>query len=678
MLALALALGFAALPAEPVPGPRAEPTPAASPAPASPALAAPLAPAPTDDAPCVDILDTRGALDSLSVDRVHLELLVVNRLPVPVGGLTFTISLVTAPDGAPIPGWRLDHGFDDVTLEPGEQRALRIDRTLPARRSVPEARDIQYRVALDSYDVLPPSLEVAARLLESPSEADQRSALRAYEHLGERLAEHGLPREARRTALAEIARALARPPPAPDGTAALTLLIALAAAADLDDGALVPLLLALPEAVDTLAWTAALGEVQARLVDGSDPTAPRLELLAGRARTSTTSALDLAERGVRDAIVRLESSAVPELVRARALGPSPAIRARATRLLHALGRGSIRAQLAVPDADARARLIEVWGDIGSPEPVPALVELLATRRGSGRLGPTTALTRIGAAAIGPLVDALSTTDADARAAVLDVIAAIGEPGRAALDEAALRYGLRPLALEPLPALATRLAGELAKSARARWAAELRYGLDRVRSGEWEAGMRALDRVYAAAPDLYMQSAEPIARAYLARAATLYARGNYDAALETARTGLTVNKLPELMALRRDAELVLARGYLDLDQLERADEILTGLGTPDPEADGLRAKSQALRADRSMDAGELGLARRALDKARRLAPHDPALVPRERRLFVMENLAIVVVLALIVPGVGLGVVIALWRRRQAARLRAAEAGIDGAG
>ncbi len=627
-----------------------------------------------DDAAWVDIEDTRGTLDSIAVDRVHLELTIVNRLPVRAAGLVLSISLVTAGDAgdeAPIPGWRLDHAFDGVVLEPGERRALRVDRVLPARRSVPDARDIQYRVALDSYRLLPPSLEVCARLLESGSDSDQRAGLYAYERLPER----GLPAEVIRAAKTEIARTLARPPPAPDGAAALALVIALSVAGDLEEAALVPLLLALPEAIDGPAWTAAIGELASRLVTGSVPGAPRLELLAGRARTATTSAHEFAERGARDAIVRLEARAVPELVRARALGATPAIKARATRLLHALGRGSIRAQLAIPDADARARLIEVWGQIGSPEPVPALVELLATRRGPGRVGPMAALIQIGAAALGPLVDALGTTDEGARRAVLDVIAAIGEPGRAALLEAAARYGLRPGPREEIARIAERLAEELARGARARWAAELRHGLDRTKSGEWEDGVRALDRVYAAAPDLYMASAEPIARAYLARATVLYARGNYDAALDAARTGLTVKKLPELVALLRDSELVLARGYLELGQLEHADEILQGIDAADPEGHVLRARLHAARAQRAMDAGELGQARRAMEKAKALLPDDGELRALDRRLFVMENLAIVVVLALIVPGVMLGLVVLLWRRRETARLRAVEAGLD---
>jgi hypothetical protein len=43
--------------------------------------------------------------------------------------------------------------------------------------------------------------------------------------------------------------------------------------------------------------------------------------------------------------------------------------------------------------------------------------------------------------------------------------------------------------------------------------------------------------------------------------------------------------------------------------------------------------------------------------------------------VVENLAIVVVLALVIPGALLGVVVLLWRRREAARLVRLEASID---
>ena len=48
---------------------------------------------------------------------------------------------------------------------------------------------------------------------------------------------------------------------------------------------------------------------------------------------------------------------------------------------------------------------------------------------------------------------------------------------------------------------------------------------------------------------------------------------------------------------------------------------------------------------------------------------------ESILFVVENLAIVVVLALVIPGALLGVVVLLWRRREAARLVRLEASID---
>lgn len=621
----------------------------------------------SDDAPWVDVEDSRGTLDTVAVDRVHLELTLANRLGTPIGGPTLSISLVTAPDSAPIPGWRLEHGFDTLVLEPGERRTLRVDRVLPARRAVPEASDVRYQVVITGYRVLPPSLEVVARLVESGAHSDQRAGLRAYQHL----AHSGLSAEVTRAAKLELLRTLGAPEP----SAALALMLALAVASDVEDVAFVPALLALPDRLDTPAWDGAIGEVRRRLIEGSEADAPRLGLLGGRAGTSTLTARDFGERGVRDAVVRLGARAVPELVRAEALGATPTVRARAARLLHARGQSSVRAQLAVTDGEVRARLIEAWGDIGSPEPVAALVELLATRRGAARAGPIGALTRIGAAAIGPLVDTLGTTDAETRRVVLEVIAAIGAPGRDALVDAAQRYGLPTRAGEPVPALAARLAEELTRGARARWSAELRYGLDRVQGGEWDDGMRVLDRVYAAAPELYMASAEPIARAYLARASTLYQRGNYDAALETARTGLTVQRLPELGAIARDAALVLARGYLELGQLERTDELLGGLEASDVEAQALRARVEASRTERAIDAGELGLARRAMEKAKRLVPDDPQLRALDRRLFVVENLAIVVVLALVIPGALLGVVVLLWRRREAARLVRLEASID---
>jgi len=625
-----------------------------------------------EDGPWVEIRESKGAVrgasPAIAAGRVHLELTVHNRLPVRVTELVFAIRLVTAANAAPIPGWRLEHAFEDTVLEPEETSVLRIDRLLPARRSVPDADDIRYEVELESYRIAPPRLEVVSALFQSPADADQRAGLYAYEHL----ATLGLPAEVIRAVKTEVRDALSTVSADPDGALALRLAIAVRAAGDLDDGSLVAPLLALPAVIDQPRWASAWSELGDRLAEASEPGDPRLELLPA---AGSTIALGIGSRAVQDAIVRLGGRAVPELVRARAIGSSEPARTFATRLLHALGRGSVRAQLAIPDAEVRGRLIEVFGEIGQPEPVTALVELLARRRGVSRTAPMSALVKIGPAAIGPLIDALATTDAEARASVEEAIRGIGAPARPLLLEAARRYGVRVPERADVPTLAHALSTELAAGARARWATELQQGLDRARTGDWDAGIRSLDRVYAAAPELYMASAEPIARAYLARATTLYARGNYDAALEAARTGLTVKKTPELTALARDARLVLSRGYIELDQLERAEEILAPLEAGDDDARGVRARLWVRRAERALDEGDLGRARQSIGRAAALAPVDGEITSLDRRIYVFENLAIVIVLGLLVPGGALGIVVWLWRRAEAARMRRVEAGLD---
>jgi hypothetical protein len=146
---------------------------------------------------------------------------------------------------------------------------------LPARRAVPEASDVRYQVVITGYRVLPPSLEVVARLVESGAHSDQRAGLRAYQHL----AHSGLSAEVTRAAKLELLRTLGAPEP----SAALALMLALAVASDVEDVAFVPALLALPDRLDTPAWDAAIGEVRRRLIEGSEADAPRLGA-PGRAR----------------------------------------------------------------------------------------------------------------------------------------------------------------------------------------------------------------------------------------------------------------------------------------------------------------------------------------------------------------------------------------------------------
>lgn len=637
-------------------------------------------PAPAEeqgDRPNVEILASRGAIDgaeagaNVAVQQLRLELRVINRLSAEVDQLSVSIELVSPGEAGeePIAGWRFEHSFGESVIVPKDEVLLRIDRTLPARRRVHAPDEINYRVTVLGYRVVPPSLDLAMTLLESPSPGDQRAALRSYQ----RLAELGAGPGVAELVTHEIARAIANPPGEPTPSSALRLLFALRAAADLDHPPLVPLLLALPEKLEGARWGPALAELAARMQEASEPNEPRLEVLPAWARASpevvNATGDDLLLASAREAILRLGDHAVPELVRAAQLGESETSRAMATSVLGALGRATARSQLSIDDRDARTRLIEVYGEIGSAEPVAALLELVATRSPASREVITAALRKIGPPAIPPLADALSTPDKASRKRVLDLIEAIGPEGRGELVSAARRYGVKVEAASDTRAIASQLADHLAAGARARWATELRRAVGLGRAGEHEEAFRVLDSVYAADPELYMEHSAEIARLYSSRARELYGRGNYDAVIETLRIGRTIEPLPEMSTLLRDTQLTLARGYLELGQLDRAEEALEqaeALGSH-AELRLVRARVLSRKAEAALDRGEYGQARALIDRARGLAPEDEEMRHINRRLLLTENVPIVIVLSLVVPGGALSLIVFLRRRMQAARL-----------
>lgn len=613
----------------------------------------------TSDPPLVEVERSQGLVDGQggpTIDAVRVDLWIVNRLPADVTELKVYVSLVSRRAGSVdlIPGWRLEESFGDAIIPAEREVTLRIDRPLPLRRSAPPASEIAYRVQIDSYRVAPPSLELSARMIESSAVSDQRSGLRSYEHLGDL----GLSLETKRAVVAEVAMALAKPPHGPDAHQALISLIAVRAAGELADPSLVPLLLELPGRVEGDRFAQAVTDLVARMREGSEPHEPRLELIP-----STIRPEELLGESAREAIVRIGARAVPDLVRAGGLGSTPEVRARATSLLHALGRASVRSQLAIADGEARARLIEIYGEIGSAEPVAALAELVATRGPVGRAAPAAALKKIGKVAVGPLVDALGTPQKDARAALIDILDSIGSDAHPELVAAAKRFGLKVDGAATNRALATALAEHLSLGAKARWRAEIRHGLDLARSGDYEDAFALLDAVYAADPAVYMEMSEPIAEAYLLRAQALFSRGNYDAALETLRLGQTVKKLPQLARLAIEVKVALARGYMELGELGRALETLDAIEPEEagPELKEMRGRILVRQAALALEQGDYGRTKTLLDRARVQKSDGADLLLLERRLTWAQNAVLFSVVGLVLLGLALVAVAVLWRR-----------------
>jgi tetratricopeptide (TPR) repeat protein len=632
------------------------------------------------DRPYVEILESRGSIDSTEGapgpgwQKVHVSLRVENHVPADIDRLTVLVDLVVKADKAegrteePIAGWRFEQSFGEIQIPSGEEASLRIDRSLPARRRVHDPNEIAYRVTVLGYRLVPPSLDLAVKLLESSAPGDQRAALWSYERLDDLAAGPGAEDVMRR----EIARAIASPGKEPSAQVALRLLMALRAAGDLGHPSIVPLLLAIPERIEGARWGAALADLSARMIEASDPSEPRLEVLPALARTTneigSSQGEDLLVAAAREAILRLGDRAVPELVRASQLGESDKTRALATSALGALGRASVKTQLSISDRDARRRLIEVYGEIGSGEPVAALADLLAAR-GGDKKAVTAALERIGGAAIEPLVHALATPDKETRRAIIDVIQAIGQRGKAELLVAARRYGLRIEDSASTRAIAEKLSSHLAAGARSRWAAELRRAISLTRSQDHDEAFRILDTIYAADPELYMEHAHEIALTYVDRARQLYVRGNYDAAIDTLKIAQTIEQLPEMSGLFREIQLTLAKGYLDLDELDRAEEALASAEKvgPDSSLRELRAKVIVRRAEIAYAKREYGQARALLERAKALDPDAEATKDMNWRLRLSENVPIVLVLSLMVPGGALTVILLLRRRIQSARL-----------
>lgn len=637
--------------------------------------------APDDgDRPFVEILESTGAVDGPAEagtgvprwERVRMELSVANRLSVDVSDLDLMVALVSAGSAEDdargvIPGWSFRQELD-VIVPASDQTYVRIERELPSRRTSPPADEIAYRVRITSYRMNPPDLATALRLLGSSRRSDQRAALESYDA--------SFPPPERDRLGQELAIALASLPSPPKAKDALRLLFAIRALGSLRAPRHVADLLHLPERLDREAWGRAVLDLAERIIDASASDEPRLFVLPTWARSKSAflrvRAEDALEDAVRDAILRMGDSAVPALLLQTHEASQPAVRSRAKRLLHTMGRSTVRSQLALRDREARLAVIAVLGQISSAEPVPALVELMMTGRDRGLTEATqSALESIGPPAIEALVDALG---APRDAPVKQTLVRMSAKHPRAIREVAARYGVTARS-EPERVLVERLRHHLKTERQSRLVAEVEIALEDGRQGRFAESFDRLDRVFLADEKLYMRYAEPIAAQYLESARKLYAHGNYDAAVDTLKAGLSVRRTPEAEALLDRTRLALVRGYIDLGDLPTAVDTLELVRANAPERRDVEGNLLAARAFDALDRGDTQRARALLDRARRIHPDDPRLQMSDRRLMLSENLTVIIALALLIPALGLAMVLSVRRRFESARMRRIALRID---
>ncbi len=410
----------------------------------------------------------------------------------------------------------------------------------------------------------------------------------------------------------------------------------------------------------------------------SEEDEPRLRVLPSWAREQSAllrvRAADTLDDAARDAILRMGDAAVPNLLRHSHTAPEPEVRARAVRLLHALGRSTVRSQLSLRDPSARLEVIEVLGELGSPEPVSALVEILRSRDHALSKAAGEALQHIGAAAVDPLVDALGTPRDQP---VIDVLKSIGKRSPDAIHAAAARYGITTDRREKLPGQIDRLQLHLLEEQRARLVAEIDHAIELGREGSYTEAFNRLDAVFTQDADLYMSYARPIATLYVARGRQLFARGDYDATIQTVKTGLSIHTTPHAIELLTHAQLQLALGLIELGDLDRAQQTIDSIQTGVLTAEVRRVEGHLLAktARAAIERGDYGRARAMVDRARAIDAEDPDLVLADRRLMLSENLAVVIVLSLLLPAFVLAIVVYIRRRLDSARMERLATAID---
>ena len=595
--------------------------------------------------PMVEILESSGTVGAAPSGmanrwtRVGVHLRVANRLGVAVDNLEVEVVLVTARDEreVPIPGWRFVLEFDEAPIAANGASDLYLEQQLPALRRPVPAESILYRSKIVSYRPLRATIPLAAEMLGSPAVADQQAGLRLFELDPS----NELHRPAIEGLLASSMKTV-RDDSEPDEVAdALALVLALRATGRYGGPPHIDALLALPATPHRQRWGELFVELAERMAAGSAPDDPRLTVLPRWTRLRpgprALHAEDAVKNQVQRALVRLGDAAVPRLIEA-----AHADDGLAASTLHAIGRSTVRSQLAIEDIDVLVAVLAVFGKLGDTAPVAAMAELVSSRRRRVRAAATDALKRIGPSAIRPLLDALGTPNRETRASIWQVLVTIGEAARPELTTAARRYGVRFKRGTSTATLARALVDHLAASAATRWTAEIERGLELGRQGRYEEAFRRLDAVYTADPELYMAWADPIAKTYVQRASALYASGNYDEAERTLRIGIGIRDTKAARALIASTQVALTRGYLDLGQL---------------------------------DAGDAGLSRSFLQRARALAPGDREIEAMHTRLLVRENVVILGVIALLIPGALLAIVVFVRQRMHRRRMQRVESNLD---
>lgn len=634
-----------------------------------------------EDPPYVEILQDLGAIDGPSEgpvaapswERVRLDLKIANRLPHEVRAVEVEVKLVhAAVKEAAVPGWIFPHEMiEDAVLSPTTETYLRLSLALPPRRSSPPAEEIAYRVRIVSYRVHPPDLETSLRLLASSAPSDQRAALNSYA-LGEG-------NEALQLQSAtELVSSLSTLPSSPNAPDALRMLFAVQALGTLGAAEHVRTLLGLTEQLPRAPWGRAVLELATRMVAASQPDEPRLLVLPSWARSQsallTVRAEDALEEAVRDTLLRMGDAAVPGLLLASQTSESPKVRALSRRILHALGRSTVRSQLSLRNRDHRLQVVQVFGEIGAPDPVSALIEVLCARDSRLRESARRALLKIGNSAVSPLVDALGEAE-DAQ--ILLTLQALSDKHGPEVLKAAQAYGVSRGAKETIAAMLTRLRSRLARARRLNLETELDQALNLGPNGDYEAAIRRLDAVFEQNRAIYMARASDIARLYIGRARQLQDRGDYDAAAQTAKIGLSIVDDSEGQAVLLNAQLALVQGYTQLGELETADTVLKEVLRDQP-SQALRQVEGELLMRKAADAfehGDAGLARALVDRARMMGLESPELQRTHEQLLFTENLAVVVGMSLFVPALLLIVVLFFRRRMHRTRMARLTQAID---
>lgn len=643
-----------------------------------------------DEPPPVEIIVSTGAVDGPVVgavprptwERVRLELRVKNRLARQIRDLEVELMLMSSPGPSAkraIPGWSFQQKFSETIIAPRSEIDLRIARPLPARRTSPPSDEIAYVVRVVGYRIKPPDLDTAIDLLGSPRHAEQRAALRSFDDA----AAATLSRSERTLLRDELALAVNTFVPVPEASDALRMLMAIRAVGSLRLSALLPAVLGLPERLDRAAWGRAMIELGNRMIGASKPGDPRLRVLPTWAREQsallTVRAEDALIDAVRDAILQMGDQAVPDLLLLARRAPSATARRRAQSVLQRLGRATVRSQLQLRDTEAKVRVIRAFGKLGAAEAVPALIELLQDPETVVSLATRQALQEIGPAAVPGLVGALGEPD-DRR--VLAVLESLGPAARPALEAQAAAYGVafgqRGRVTAGTAAIIGRLRSTRRRLKRAERIQTIERALEVGGTGEFSAAFAKLDQVFALDRELYMGFAPAIGRMYHARAKRLYVSGNYDAAVRTLNAGLSVHASEAGRDLLADAQLALVYGFIELDDLEQAEDLLAQVDPDRRHEQQLRLKSEILaaRARKAMVAREYSLARTLVDRARSVYPGVSHL-GLHRQLLLVENFAVLLVMALLVPAFfGAGALMIRSRWQRARLLRRARA-LDGA-